>query len=109
MKETTTKEYWLTRDSDGTRTLWTLKNTPVYDKDLRGTGFWDSAPALIPDNMWSTDIVGCDIVGCDEKDCDYPSVTEILGTKKCYGVRKGGIKKIKVKTETTITTEIEIL
>ena len=66
---------WLTRDEDGTRFLW--EKNPKFDKVC---GEWIGNPTGV--------IIDQDL---------------IIGffSKKCFGVRKGGIAEVDVKLEIT--------
>ena len=91
LKDTQSDRYWLTRDHDGTRTVWSMADRPIYAGDY-----------------WADETCNCEIIACDEEGlAPIPTVTEILGTKKCFGVKKGGIGLIKV--DMVLTKDIEIV
>jgi hypothetical protein len=92
MSEIRREEYWLTRDATGVRTLWEAEEPPTYDDE---EGFWGG-------NDWRHKIVAS-----DDEEYEYASVTCFLGTKKCFGIRKAGMKKLILKT--IVTKEIEVL
>ena len=74
------KTYWMTRDANGTRCVWTHKKGLTFEPDFDNT--WDGYEGTFLE-FDEADPDNCNLVGSHE---EWKS---LLGSK-CFGIKRGG-------------------